>query len=311
MSTKQHWKLHTHRRRTILKQHPQIRRLFGVDWRTQFYAYICVALQLLFIRISNASLLNALLFGVTIGPYIDAGLLCFLHEATHMLIFRRSMFNRLIAIFANLPLLIPISEVHRQHHARHHGALGEVSADVDVPSDLEVSLVGNHPLRKAIWLTFNMILLPARSMCRLPVTVDTYLILNWLSCFLVAFSILLYSRTSFLYVVLSVLNSQGLHPANARQVQRHVFNGSERMRSKEHMPTTYSYYGTLNYLMLNVGYHVEHHDFPRIPWTKLPELRRVVGEEWYPAEHAYNSRGLTNIFNFVMNPNISLSDFAH
>jgi len=41
---------------------------------------------------------------------------------------------------------------------------------------------------------------------------------------------------------------------------------------------TGSYYGSLNRLALNVGYHNEHHDFPSVPWNRLPRIRALAPE---------------------------------
>ncbi|GBP24893.1 Sphingolipid delta(4)-desaturase DES1 [Eumeta japonica] len=43
---------------------------------------------------------------------------------------------------------------------------------------------------------------------------------------------------------------------------------------------TYSYYGPLNWITFNLGYHNEHHDFPAVPGRRLPELAGVLLFAW-------------------------------
>ena len=67
---------------------------------------------------------------------------------------------------------------------------------------------------------------------------------------------------------------------------------------------TYSYYGPLNKLSFNVGYHTEHHDLVTIPWSRLPEVRRIA-PEFYDGRHAYTS-WTALLARFVRDPEITL-----
>lgn len=310
MELKPDYVLHRERRDAILAEHPEIRKLYGNDPRMAYYAYAVVASMLALTWLCRDSYKLAALLGFTVGPYLDAGVLVLIHEATHFLVFEKPAANRLLSIFTNMVMVAPLSEVFKQHHGAHHLKLGTTDRDVDVPFEAEIEIVGKSPLRKALWLTFNMIILPVRSLMKLPVYTDKFLVLNWVACLGFGATVLYLSRPSFLFLMLSLLNSQGLHPANTRQVQRHVHNGEKRMRPSPNHPRTYSYYGHANLFTLNVGYHVEHHDFSRVPGTRLPELRRIAGDKWYPSGAAHSSRGLPQLLNFVLNPAISLADFA-
>jgi sphingolipid delta-4 desaturase len=75
-----------------------------------------------------------------------------------------------------------------------------------------------------------------------------------------------------LFLIISALAAFGPHPVGAR-------------RLSEHLPIvpgqpTVSYYGILNAVSFNVGYHVEHHDFPFVPWTRVARLREVAREHY-------------------------------
>ena len=47
---------------------------------------------------------------------------------------------------------------------------------------------------------------------------------------------------------------------------------------------THSVYGPawFDILCVAANYHTEHHDFPKVPLWRLPELRRLAGEDFYP-----------------------------
>jgi sphingolipid 4-desaturase/C4-monooxygenase len=49
---------------------------------------------------------------------------------------------------------------------------------------------------------------------------------------------------------------------------------------------TRSYYGWMNALLFNTGYHNEHHTLPSVPWSRLPALR-ALAPEMFVAEAPY------------------------
>ena len=80
-------------------------------------------------------------------------------------------------------------------------------------------------------------------------------------------------------MMLGVFFSLSLHPVAAHFVHEHyVFHPGQE---------TYSYYGPLNRIAFNVGYHVEHHDFMNVPGSRLPELHRRLAHVYQPmASHS-------------------------
>jgi len=212
-----------------------------------------------------------------------------------------------------------------QHHKAHHYHLGSPDFDVDVPTRAEAAFVGQSSWRKALWVLLHFAMLPLRSMYRLGVVWDKWMVICHVVIFAFDAAVLLYSRQVLVYLLLSTLLSQSLHPANARSLQRHVhptemftasapsLTVSSAAASKVvaqcgPVPNTYSYYKSCGWLTLNVGYHVEHHDFPHIPWTKLPQLH-LIAPEFYATSASHSARGASSMLDFICNDSVSLMHF--
>jgi sphingolipid delta-4 desaturase len=164
--------------------------------------------------------------------------------------------------------------------------------DADVPTPSELRLVGNSWWRKTFWLSMFW---AVQALLR-PTKVKAIRTVNgWAICNAVAMAAAMAPIVWFFgwwpvaYLFLSTLFSLGVHPVGARWIQEHyVFEEGQE---------TYSYYGPLNKLSFNMGYHNEHHDFPQIPWSRLPALR-AAAPDFY--DHLYHHRSWTRLLLHVL-----------
>jgi len=205
--------------------------------------------------------------------------------------------NKLMGLVCDITLLLPSAMGFRKYHMIHHKHLGEYSYDPDITSYTEARLIGNSSAKKALWLFFFSL-----SQAFRPLKVQFYKPFNsWtvfntiLQVFVNLAIYLLLGKGALIYLGLSTLFALGLHPLGGRWIQEHYVT----QQGQE----TYSYYGPLNKLTFNMGFHNEHHDFMNIPWIRLPQLK-AMAPEYYNNLVCYHSWTKV-VLNFIFNPQMS------
>lgn len=293
---------HRGRRQRLLRAHPEIKRLFGTDARTAWVTLAVWIAQLGVAAIASAWMpalpcTSARVVVIVAASYFVGAILSHwlgmtIHETSHDLVFRARWANRWLALFANLPMIVPIAMTFHRYHLDHHRLLGVRGEDTDLPSACEVKLVGRGRLRKLLWLAPYAIVYALRGLtfAHRPNRWEIYNGAQQIVVSVVLYALL--GPWGFAYLALSTFFGHSLHPVAAHFIHEHYLfaPGQE----------TYSYYGPLNLVTFNVGYHVEHHDFMNVPGSRLPELRAIAHEAYDPLV-SHESWTLV-LFHFVVSP---------
>lgn len=232
-----------------------------------------------------------------IGGTANHNLFLAIHEITHNLAFKGVDTNKALAVFANLPIGIPYSAAFKKYHIEHHKHLGEDGIDTDLPTRLELLCLRNV-LGKTFFATFQILFYALR-----PGFVRTQTLTKWHGINFFAqliFDVVLvriFGARPLIYLVMSSFFAGSLHPCAGHFIAEHyLWDGLEQ--------ETYSYYGPLNLLAYNVGYHNEHHDFPSVPWTRLPALRKMA-PEFYDTIPSHPSWPMV-IVNFIRDGDVGI-----
>jgi sphingolipid delta-4 desaturase len=286
---------HATRRKQILAKYPEIETLYGPDIRPLPVVLAIIASQLYLSYLSvNWSWPVFLLVAWIYGGASSHALSLMTHELSHNLMFKTPIYNSWFGIVCNIGMGIPSSTMFKRYHLEHHQYQGDTEKDMDLPTPWEGHFFTNTML-KALWLLLQPLfysLRPTIVRPKKPMKLD---ILNTVTI-ICTDAILAYfiSPWAVFYLVVSTLLGMGFHPVAGHFIAEHyVFvEGHE----------TYSYYGALNYLCWNVGYHNEHHDFPKVAGWRLPEVKKMA-PEFYDNLPQHKSWTMV-LFNYVTDPRI-------
>jgi len=276
--------VHTQRRKDIIKHYPEVKVLFGPYPLSALLIVGLVALQWTVAwLLCDQPWYVILPVAYLAGAVLNHGLYVLMHEATHNLIFAIPVLNKLAGLSCDFALIIPSAMSFRKYHLLHHQHLNKITMDPDVVSQFEGRLISHGPLRKSLWLALLSVSQALRPL-KVPGQsfVDLWVVANIALQLGVSYWLWLYvGWGGLMYLLLSTFFALGLHPLGGRWIQEHY----DVMGKQQE---TYSYYGSLNWVMFNMGFHNEHHDFPMVAWSRLPQLYRMA-PEFYRTLFAYQS----------------------
>ncbi|CAG8621905.1 14491_t:CDS:2 [Acaulospora morrowiae] len=284
---------HMKRKMTILNYYPEIKKLYGHDSRTAFITIIVTMIQLAVSYVFSSLLTDwhwtMFVVSFFIGGTTTQICIVIIHEVSHGLAARTTFQNRLVGLIANISIPLPIAMPFRRYHLEHHTFQGVKGMDPDLPLDWEKDIISGSTSLKFMWLTLFPIINLIRSLAMLK-SPQLWEYINYLFTISIDFLIFHYfGGRGLLYLVLSLWFGYSIHPAAARFIQEHyTFDDGQE---------TYSYYGCLNKIFMNIGYHNEHHDFTKIAWSRLPEIRKIASE--YYDDLAYHTSWFMVHWNFV------------
>lgn len=290
---------HKKRTKEIIAKHPEIRKLIGRNPYTMLIILGCVGLQIwLAWYLSYHAWWLVFVVAYFIGAFINHTSAVCIHECAHNLLFKKRVLNTIAGIIANLPLVVPSSVSFQKYHLKHHSYQGVEDVDADMPSHWEAKLIKNSKVGKALWLLFYPVFQALRPSRMKEISLfDTWTIVNLMVqiCFM-GLIIYFLGAKGAVYLTASMFFSIGLHPLGARWIQEHFLTHGDQ--------ETKSYYGLLNIVNLNVGYHNEHHDFPAVPWNKLPKVKQIAHS--YYDSLGFHTSYLLLLLRFIFDKNLSV-----
>lgn len=269
--------VHMIRHRKILEKYPQIKELYGPDIRLfpAVMGIIAAQFALSYYASTLENFWHWLFLCWSGGGLFTHWLSLANHELSHNLCFKKPIYNTALGITANLAQGAPSFVAFKKYHSDHHYYLNDEFKDPDCPTRWEAEFF-NTTVKKAGWMFFNVYFYIFRPLIMIPKPPSALEIFNLFFVFAFDALVIVTFKNGSIMVLFNILSTwmgMGIHPIAGHFISEHY-----DLYNDDNGQETYSYYGPLNYVAFNVGYHVEHHDFPRVPGFRLPQVTKIAPE---------------------------------
>lgn len=254
---------HLKRKHALLLKHPQIEKLYCTDINTFYIATLINIVQLglaFYFGRYHAHWILYVLTAYFIGGTATGMVGVVIHEACHNLVTGCNWVDRLIGLYTNIALPVPISQSFRRYHIEHHTWQGVEGRDPDLPLEWEKNLIRGNTFKKILWILIYPVMYVVRGLVMQQQrghTPNKWELINVVTSIAMDIAVAKVCGLQGLgYLFLSLWFGYSLHPGAAHFIQEHyTFDDGQE---------TYSYYGVLNVPFMNIGYHNEHHDFQKV-----------------------------------------------
>lgn len=291
---------HPKRRRQILAKYPEVESLNGYDLRAGVYSICVTLLNIWFAYKMSVWDLNwwwVMVLTYAVSGTLNHVLFLSMHEASHCALFPGRKSHEFYVIFCNLSMGVPAGMGFLRYHLDHHVWMGTDQLDPDIPSEFEARLFRSR-VGKVIFVLLLPFTYTIRPMLRNPKPIIPMELLNWVTVLLWDCLIYVYwGPKSLCFLVAGTLLSMSIHPLNGHLIAEHY-----QFPKGQGLQETWSTYGLENVITFCVGYHVEHHDFPRIPGYRLPQLK-AIAPEFY--DLPYHTSWIRCVYDFIMDPRVT------
>jgi len=276
---------HAKRRRAILSKHPEIRELMRVDPSFKYVAFACAATQLLVAYLLRNEPLEFVIFmGIFVGTLYDCAITNSVHELIHELAIENNpLANKFLTGFVNLALFLPFAAGYHRSHRHHHAYLG-TDLDNKYPT-MEEALRYDQNLIGRLKYIFGHPLHGGPRWDRIAPgdKPSQFIIWNERTVWLVDILMLIFwGYKSLVYLFLAFWINDTIFIQGSKNFVDHWVSETDSHTS--------SYYGWVNKINFNIGYHREHHDFPNIPGRYLAIVNKIAPE--FYADERYIAKNL-------------------